>query len=143
MKFVALTLVASLSANFSLNSHAQQVSRCEEPTGVAMWSSEGHKPVPDSFKGVKPVVIVDDKEMTIVWGNSKSSGGAEKVWKAVIINRNQRSISAVSVDTGDVGSAVMLYTLDVKRGFLYMLMQKENNFFDTSSAYAFVSTCTK
>ena len=77
-----------------------------------MWSMEGHKPGPDGYKGVKPVVIIDEKQMTIVWGDAKSAGGAEKAWKDVVINRNPRSVTAVALDAGEAGSAAMLYTMD-------------------------------
>lgn len=108
-----------------------------------MWSNEGHKPTPDGFTGVKPVVIVDAKEMTVVWGDSQSAGGAEKAWKAVIINKNANSVSAVAIDVGVSGSAVMLYTIDIKREFLYMSSHKEGDILNASSASTFVSTCRK
>jgi hypothetical protein len=49
---------------------------------------ENHKPSPDGFTGVKPVVVVSEKEMTVVWGDSKTGGGAEKAWKAIIFHRS-------------------------------------------------------
>jgi hypothetical protein len=67
---------------------AAEVFRCGEPKGTALWSVDGHKVAPDGFIGVLPVVIIDEKEMTIVWGDTKSAGGAEKVWKAVIFHRS-------------------------------------------------------
>ena len=129
-----------LLAVFSTASLAQ-VFRCDEPKGTALWSVENHKPGADGFTGVKPVVIVGDKEMTIIWGDAKSAGGAEKVWKATIINRAPWSISAVAVDIGDAGSVVMLFTMNLKRRFIYMSTHKESATLNASGASTFVSTC--
>ena len=46
-----------------------------------MWSNEAHKPAPDGFAGVEPVVTIDRKEMTVAWGDTKLGVGAEKIWK--------------------------------------------------------------
>lgn len=128
--------------SISVSSMAQ-VFRCGEPKGVAMFSKEGHKVVPDGFKGVSPVVIVEKNEMTVVWGDAKSAGGTEKAWKAVVIHRSPELISAVAVDEGPAGSAIMLYTVDVKRRYLYLSSHKENNLLDSSSSTVFVSKCAK
>lgn len=123
-----------------------KVFRCGEPKGVAMWSLEGHKVAPDGFTGVQPVVIVDDdddKEMTIVWGDSKLAGGAEKVWKAVVFHRSPESISGVALDSGPTASAAMLYTVDVKRGYLYLSSHKDSEPLNASGVSSFVSKCSK
>jgi hypothetical protein len=122
---------------------AAEVFRCGEPKGVAMWSIEGHKVVPDGFTGVQPVVIVEEKEMTIVWGDSKAAGGSEKVWKAVLFHRSPESISGAAVDSGTAGSATMLYTIDVKRGYLYLSSHKDNKALNASGVSTFVSKCSK
>lgn len=108
-----------------------------------MWSSENHKVVPDGYTGVQPVVIVEDKEMTIVWGDSKTAGGAEKVWKAVVIHRSPESVSGVALDSGPAGAAVMLYTVDLKRGYLYLSSHKDSKHLDASGVSTFVSKCSK
>jgi hypothetical protein len=120
-----------------------EVFRCGEPKGVAMWSAEGHKVAPDGFTGVQPVVIVDDKEMTIVWGDSKTAGGSEKVWKAVVFHRSPESISGAALDSGPTGSAAMLYTVDVKRGYLYLSSHKDSKLLNASGVSTFVSKCSK
>lgn len=120
-----------------------EVFRCGEPRGVAMWSNEGHKAAPDGFTGVQPVVIVEEKEMTIVWGDSKTAGGSEKVWKAVVIHRSAESISGAALDAGPTGSATMLYTVDVKRGYLYMSSHKDSKLLNASAVSTFVSKCSK
>lgn len=120
-----------------------EVFRCGEPTGVAMWSVENHKVTPDKFTGVQPVVIVDDKEMTIVWGDSKTAGGYEKVWKAVVVHRSPESISGVALDAGPTGSAIMLYTVDIKRGYLYMSSHKDSKLLNASGVSTFVTKCSK
>jgi hypothetical protein len=119
-----------------------EVFRCGEPKGVAMWSAESHKVAPDGFTGVEPVVIIEDKEMTIVWGDSKTSGGAEKVWKAVVFHRSPESISGVALDSGPTGSAAMLYTVDVKRGYLYLSSHKDSKLLNASGVSTFVSKCS-
>ena len=134
MRLPALLVLAALSSPCMA-----QVYRFGEPAGVAMFSKEKHKPSPDGFKGVKPVVIIEKDEMTIVWGNSKSAGGEENAWKAVIVNRTENTVSALGMDTGTFGSAVMLYTIDTKRGFLYMSSHKENSLLNGSSAQTFVA----
>ena len=120
-----------------------EVFRCSEPKGVAMWSNEGHKAEPDGFRGVQPVVIVDEKEMTIVWGDAKSAGGSEKVWKAAVFHRSPESISGAALDAGPTGSAAMLYTIDVKRGYLYLSSHKDSKLLNASSVSTFVSKCSK
>ena len=120
-----------------------EVFRCGEPKGVAMWSNEGHKAVPDGFTGVQPVVIVDEKEMTIVWGDSKTAGGSEKVWKAVIFHRSLESISGAALDAGPTGSAAMLYTIDLKRRYLYLSSHKDSKLLNASGVSTFVSKCSK
>jgi hypothetical protein len=120
-----------------------EVFRCGEPRGVAMWSNESHKVAPDGFTGVQPVVIVEEKEMTIVWGDSKTAGGSEKVWKAVVIHRSAESISGAALDAGPTGSAAMLYTVDVKRGYLYLSSHKDSKLLNASGVSTFVSKCSK
>lgn len=120
-----------------------EVFRCGEPQGVIMSSNEGHKVTPDGFTGVRPVVIVEDKEMTIVWGDSKSAGGAERVWKAVVFHRSPESVSGAALDEGPAGSAIMLYTVDIKRGYLYLSSHKDIKLLNASTASTFVSKCAK
>lgn len=120
-----------------------EVFRCGEPKGIAMWSNEGHKVASDGFTGVRPVVIVEEKEMTIVWGDSKTAGGSEKVWKAVVFHRSPESISGIALDAGPTGSATMLYTVDVKRGYLYLSSHKDSKLLNASAVSTFVSKCSK
>lgn len=135
---IPLLLLFSIPASGSA-----QVFRCSEPKGIATWSIESHKFDQDGFTGVHPVVIVDGNEMTVVWGDSKTAGGADKAWKAVIFHRSQESISAVAMDSGANGSATMLYTIDVKRGYLYLSSHKDNKLLNSSGASTFVSKCSK
>lgn len=134
MRLSAFLVLAALSSPC-----VAQVYRFGEPAGVALYSQYKHKPEPDRFTGVKPVVIIEKDEMTIVWGDSKSAGGEEKAWKAAIFNRTENTVSAIGVDIVTSGSAVMLYTIDTKRGFLYMSSHKENSLLNGSSAQTFVA----
>jgi hypothetical protein len=136
---ILLLVVLSVLSTSSI----AQVFRCGEPKGVAMWSTEGHMAAPDGYTGVKPIVVVDKKEMTIVWGDSKPAGGQERVWKAIVIRRNLNSVSAVALDSGPNASATVLYTMDMKRGFLYMSTHKEVDLPDASASSSFVATCGK
>ncbi len=122
---------------------ASEIFRCGEPKGTAMWSIDEHKVSPDGFRGVQPVVIVEDETMTIIWGDSKAAGGQEKVWKAVVFHRSPESISGIVLDTGPAGSASMLYTVDVKRGYLYLSSHKNNRILNGSGVSSFVSKCSK
>ena len=130
---------------FPASGFAAEVFRCGEPKGVTMWSMNGHRADPDKFTGVEPVVIIDGKSMTVVWGDTKAKGskGTEKVWKAAIFHRSPDTISAAALDDSDAGSAAMLYTIDIKRGYLYLSSHKETVFFDGSGASSFVSKCSK
>lgn len=138
MRLFALLIVVALPLPVTA-----QVFRFGEPTGTAIHSIENHKPSPDRYRGVRPVVIVDKKEMTIIWGDSASGGGTEKAWKASIINRTSTTVSAISTDVGVYGSAVMLFTIDTKRGFLYMSAHKESELMKGSSAASFVAVLEK
>lgn len=120
-----------------------EVYRCGEPKGVALWSNEAHKISPDGFTGVEPVVIVEEKKMTIVWGDSKTAGGSEKVWKAAVFHHSSETVSGIALDEGPSGSASMLFTVDIKRGFLYMSSHKEHKLLNTSAVSTYVSKCTK
>ena len=120
-----------------------EVFRCGEAKGISMYSTENHKISPDGFSGVLPVVIVDDNEMTIVWGDSKSAGGTEKAWKAVVIHRSPEAISGIALDASAGNSASMLFTIDVKRGYLYLSTHKESALFNASGAQSFVSKCSQ
>jgi hypothetical protein len=106
-----------------------------------MWSKEAHKATPDGYTGVTPVVLLEEKEMTIIWGDSKSAGGKEKAWKAVVIRRGSDSVSAIALDVGSNASTTMLYTMDTKRGFLYMTSHKDNDLLNASGSTSFVATC--
>ncbi len=108
-----------------------------------MWSNENHKPTPDSFRGVEPIVIVQDKEMTVFWGDTKlNPRGTERVWKAAIFHRSPEAVSAVALDADSSGTASMLYTLDVVRGFLYMSTHKTSESLGRSTASTYVSKCS-
>lgn len=119
-----------------------QVFRCSEPTGSSMWSQEGHKLESDGFKGVNPIITIDEKEMTVIWGNSQSAGGQDKAWKAMIFTSDPEVVSALAIDAGETGEAIMLYTMNIKRGFLYLSSHKENKLFGGSAVQSFVAKCT-
>ena len=134
MRLTALLVLAALSSP-----GMAQVYRFGEPAGVGLYSQHKHKPEPDRYTGVKPVVIIEKDAMTIVWGDSRSAGGEERAWKAVIVNRTENTVSGVVMDNQTFGSAVMLYTIDTKRGFLYMSSHKETTLLNGSSAQTFVA----
>ncbi len=131
---------------FLLSMHTASIAevfRCGEPKGVVMWSHQKHKADPDSFPGVKPVVIVEGDEMRIVWGDSKIAGGAEKVWKTIVFHRSAESVSGVALDASSTDSAAMLYTVDLKRGYLYLSSHKYSQELNLSWVSTFVSKCTQ
>ena len=112
--------------------------------GIAMWSLEDHKVAADGFTGVQPLVIIEGTEMTVVLGDIKQNpGAAEKVWKAVVFLRTEDAVSAVAVDSGPRGSASMLYTIDIKRRYLYLSTHKNSLPLNASGASTFVSKCPK
>jgi len=143
MKSQSHLIVAALIVLGVAPTQAQQVFRCGEPRGMAMVSDDGHKVQPDGFTNVKPVVTIDKNVMTVVWGDAKSAGGTEKVWKAAVVHRSPESVSAVAQDTGPAGSAVMLYTMNIKRRFLYVSSHKESRLINGSLATAYVAECGK
>ena len=138
------TLLLCLALSFTSHCMAE-VFRCGEPKGIAMWSLQNHKVAPDGFAGVQPVVIVEGAEMTIVWGDTKQTnpGAADKVWKAVVFLHTEDTISGVAVDDGPTGSASMLYTIDIKRGYLYLSTHKNSVRLNASGASTFVSKCSQ
>jgi hypothetical protein len=81
--------------------------------------------------------------MTIVWGDSKTSGGRDKVWKALVFYRSPQLISAATLDVGPSGAAAMMFTLDVQRGFLYLSSHKNSLVLGASGASTFVSKCAE
>jgi hypothetical protein len=130
---VLLSLIAGLAVG-------REVFRCDEPTGVTLRSTKAHKPVSDGFKGVRPVVIIDGDDMTVVWGDSESPEARERAWKAVVFHRNPESLSAVTAIEGPGGSTKMLFTVDLKRRFLYYSSHRENPVLGSDSN-AYVSKC--
>lgn len=139
MRWIVFFIVLSLP----IAATAAEVFRCNDPKGSVMWSMDDHKPEPDGFTDVNPVVIVEGEVMTVVWGDSKAAGGTEKVWKAVIIHRDENAVSGVALDTGAAGSAAMLYTIDLKRNYLYMSNHKDSVLFGGSSAGSFAAKCSR
>ena len=109
-----------------------------------MWSNENHKPAPDGFRGIQPLVIVEAKEMTIIWGDTKLNPGAqERAWKTFVFNSSPGSVSGVALDAELGNAAAMLYTIDMKRGYLYMSTHKNNETAGLSTASTYVSKCGK
>src|SRR5712692_7406646 len=98
---------------------AAEIWQCTEPRGIAMWSNEAHKPSPDGFRGVKPVLTIEGKEMTVAWGDTKLGAGAEKLWKLVVVYVGSDTTSGIALDADSSGAAMMLYTLNRKSGYLY------------------------
>ena len=137
LMFVALALLLPFSVS-------AEVFRCGEPKGVTMWSNQGHRPAQDGFTGVEPVVIVEGNEMTVVWGDTRAKGGSgsERAWKARIVNRSPEAISAVALDVSPIGVASMLYTMDMKRGYLYMSTHKKSETVGVSTVSSYVSKCS-
>ena len=123
----------------------REVFRCDEPKGVGMWSNENHRPTADGFKGVQPLVVIEGKDMTVTWGGTKlNPGSREKVWKAAVFHRSSESVSGVALDSEPgVGAAAMLYTVDTKRGYLYMSTHKNSEVIGISTASTYVSKCAK
>ena len=138
MRISALLLVVAVSSTCMA-----QVYKFGEPKGTRIDSSENHKPSPDGFRGVRPIVVIGKTDMTIVWGDATSAGGSERSWTATIFHRDSSSVSAVSIDDGTFGSAVMLYTVNTKRGVLYMSTHKESDLMNGSSAASFVALLEK
>jgi hypothetical protein len=110
--------------------------------GVTMRSTDGYKEViPDGIAGLLPMVVIEDKEISI--RESKISGGTEKLWKGVVLHRSPESISGVAVDSGPSISEVVLFTVDVKHGYLYLSSHKDYKLRDLSYVSSFVSKCSK
>lgn len=125
------------------NSLADEIYQCSDPQGVVLWSFEKHKPSIDGFKGVNPVFVVGKETVSIKWGDSASAGATEKTWQALIVHRDKEMVSAIALDAGDMGSAVMLYTIDMKRSIAYMSSHKNNHLLNGSSAASFAGNCKK
>ncbi len=134
MKLLGILILISLSSPAMA-----QTLRFGEPKGTAMWSMENHKPSPDGYSGVKPVVTLGNKEMKVVWGDSRKGDGEDITWRAKIVSRTARSVSAIATEVSDSGSAVMLFSIDLKRGFLYLTIHKETSVMNGSAVNSFVA----
>jgi len=122
---------------------AAEVWQCGEPRGISMWSNEAHKPAPDGFTGVKPVVTIDGKEMTVAWGDTRLGVGAEKIWKVAVVYAESDTTSGIALDADPSGSAMMLYTLNRRSGYLYESVHKNNNVNGLSIVASYVSKCSR
>ena len=122
---------------------AADVWQCGEPRGISMWSNEAHKPALDGFAGVEPVVTIDRKEMTVAWGDTKLGVGAEKIWKLTVVHAASDTTSGIALDADLSGSALMLYTLNKKSGYLYESVHKNNNADGLSIAASYVAKCSR
>lgn len=130
-----LLLVISISSK-------AEIFRCGEMQGVTMRSTDDYKEIiPDGMTGVLPMVVVDDKEITI--SDSKASDKTEKLWKGVVLQRTAGFISGVAVSSGASISEAVLFTVDVKHGYLYISSHKDYKLRDLSYVSSLVSKCSK
>ena len=137
MRFILCLLLLALSM-----SSKADVFRCDEMRGVTMRSTDGYKEIiPDGMTGVLPMVVVDDKEISI--SDSKVSGKTEKLWKGVVLQRTAEFISGVAVSSSASISEAVLFTLDVKHGYLYLSSHKDYKLRDLSYVSSLVSKCAK
>ena len=137
------TTLCLLLVSLSVSAMAEEF-RCGEPRGASMSSDEGHKAVPDKFSGVEPVVSINGNDLTVVWGGSaKANTKTGTVFKASVLHRSPELISAAAVNVDFTGQSAVLFTLDVKRGFLYTTTHKEHKSLNASSAGTVVSKCAK
>ena len=117
---------------------------CGEPRGVAMSSDDGHKTTSTKFSGAMPVVTVIGKEMTVVWGGGKAAEKkGETVFKTSVLHQSPELISAAALNFDRAEQNIVLFTLDVKRGFLYTSIHAESRTLQSSAATTVVSSCSK
>ena len=136
-------ICCAMVALMPMAADASEIYRCGEPKGVRIDSSSDLKPSADGFEGVFPVVIIEGDAMTVVWGNSKSAGGPENAWKPVVFYRDDSTVSAATYDSGPSASSSMLFTIDRKRGIIYLTQHKNLDAFDASAASTVAAVCTK
>ncbi len=138
MRKIILLVGAMLVATSAIST---EVYVCDEPRGYSLFANNDHKAEADSFRGVRPTVIKDEKNLKIVWGDSKSAGGVPRVWKPVVFFETPDVISAVAIDAYASNSASIMYTLNKKQGLLYMSTHKSVDSGAISGANIFISKC--
>ena len=127
-----IMLALFVLATISSSAEAEQF-RCASPKGVSMFSASEHKVVPDNYLGdIQPVIMVNGTEMTIVW-DDRGTGGRVELFKATVVQRSGGAISGVEINSDDGRGAVTLYTMDTKRGYLYISTHKELVLADSSA----------
>ena len=137
-------LISVVLAIASIQGFAE-IYRCEPPTGTMIHTLDKHEPAKDGFKDMHPIVITDnDRQMKIGWGDSAYAGAQDIEWDAVVIYSDAYSLTGVVRDVGSPGNnAMMLYTLDKKRGFLYQSVHKnQDTMIDASFAASYVAKCS-
>src|SRR5438445_11287337 len=95
--FLACFLILSLMLVLVLllpTTALAQTFQCGEPKGIGMWSTENHKRTPAGFRGVEPIVIVQEQEMTVSRGDTKLNPTARSgVWRAATYHRSAQPVS--------------------------------------------------
>lgn len=130
MKKTTLTLLLAAMSTGVL----AQVFECDEPQGVGLGSKDYPKVLPDRYSGTKPVVTVEGKEMRVLWIGAESNGQKSD---ATVIQRSENFITAVKTRADDV----IIYSVDVKRGYFYHSYHQNLEFRSESRAKSFVAKC--
>ncbi|MBX9348692.1 hypothetical protein K5M36_16520 [Chromobacterium vaccinii] len=121
----------------------KQIFSCSSPVGGRMDQDSGHKLQPDSYSKVMPMLAFTGDSMFVQWGDSASTGGKAKLWEPVVFSRNNGFISGVTMDQGEAGIAVMLYSFDTSTQTLYMSSHKKSPLLHGVVTNMFVSKCQR
>lgn len=134
MKKTILTLLLAAMSTGTI----AQVFECDEPQGAVVGSKEYPKVLPDRYSGAKPLVTVEGKVMRIVWTGPESKG---QMLDSAVIQRSPNFITAVSKYSNGEMDDVVIYSVDVKRGYFYIADHQNLNFRSESRAQSFVAKC--
>lgn len=145
---LAIALIIACGLSSATPSNKVDIYNCGAITGASMNSIEKHKVELDGYRNVRPVVVVDSETMIVIWGASETMSAEirdklAQSFKATIIYRSSSTIIGAWLDADSTGSALQVYSLDIKRGYLYMSKHSEGTIVDVSGAGMFVTKCSK
>ena len=134
-------VLASLCCQASSQVVRTEVLYCEELKGISGFNDRGVFATPNHFKGLHPLVVVEDKQIKVTWRAPRPARDLERVWNAAVLHRSSDSASGVGLEESEGGAMTMLYTVDLKHRYFYYSYHQESRALGTFAAASFVSKC--
>ena len=130
---VLLTLICPMALLLNTSEVNAESFECGKPDGVMFTSLEPGKSIKDDLPANKVRVIANEAGMAFAGHDVP----------LIQIHRTPGTITSVAKVSDALGDSVMLYTLDTKRGWLYISSHKDMVVFDATRAGTYVSKCTR